>query len=1113
MNLLIVDSNLQSCQQLQALLEKEGHHIKTARHGKEALTLLQDMHFDGILSEVILPVMDGFELLRTITQNTTLKKIPFVFITDTLDVEDVPFVRTLGAELLRKSEIDPSKIQRTLERGTPPVTLEETVFLQKYSALLKKILDNTLEENAEIQKKLSQSEAKYQKLFEGSHDATFIMNREGGHIEANKKASALLGYTLEEFRALSFREIVAPPNIPDSEDKLVKLLRAEDLPVYEKLFRTKEGIIVPVEISVSGIRDESGEVAYIQSIVRDITERKKAEQALRESEEKYRNLVEQANDGIAIIQDGLLKYVNPWWAETTGYTVTELLDTPITNYIISDELHRMVDHSQTGAQVTPIYEALLKRKDGHTLSIEFNAGITTYQEGAATLIIMRDITERKLVERALLQSEKEHRDLFENAPVGIYRSTPDGRILVANPALLRMLGFKSSEELHLVNLESEGSRAGYSRSAFKELMEREGHVTGFVSQWMKRDGTTVFFRENAKVIRNDEGNILYEGTVEDITERRKAEEELKESEERYKDMIELAPDAIITVDLKGVVTSCNSATLKLSGYTKDKIMGKNFAKLKFLRIRDLPRYVVLFSSIMKGRTPEPVEISWVDQDGNTRWGEARASLMKKGNKITGMQAIIRDITERKQAEEMLHLSEEKYRTLVENLHVGVYRATPGEEGVFIDVNQAFVRMLGYKDKEEVLKLKVSHTYVDPKDRKKFSEKVSRQGFLKNEELHVKRKDGTPIIISDTAAPVYDKDGTILYFDGISEDITERKKMEEALKESEEKYRTLVEKSKDSIVIIDLKGNVQFSNKSTEELTGYTMEEGLGMNVRQITPLRFWPKSLAMLRKAIIGEPIPYFESIIRRKDRRLVPVESGGQAIYKDGKIVGIQIITRDITERKQAEKQIKASLREKEVLLREIHHRVKNNMQIISSLLNLQSGYTRDDRLFEAFRDCQNRIKSMALVHEKLYQSKDLASIDFKEYIHSLASSLFQSSRIDAGKVALKIDVGDVSLGSDHAVPCGLIINELVSNSLKHAFPGARKGEITIRLHPLDKNEIELLVSDDGVGIPESIDFKATRSLGLRLVTILAEEQLNGKIMVEREGGTAVHVTFKVGH
>ena len=223
-----------------------------------------------------------------------------------------------------------------------------------------------------------------------------------------------------------------------------------------------------------------------------------------------------------------------------------------------------------------------------------------------------------------------------------------------------------------------------------------------------------------------------------------------------------------------------------------------------------------------------------------------------------------------------------------------------------------------------------------------------------------------------------------------------------------------------------------------------------------------------------------------------------------------VLVVVEDITGRKRAEEQIKASLIEKEVLLREIHHRVKNNLQLISSLLKLQSEYIKDKQDIEMFKASLNRIKSMALIHERLYRSKDLSSIDFNEYIRDHANSLFRLYEADKAKIALKIDVKDVMLGVDAAIPCGLIINELVSNSLKHAFPEGRAGKIEIALRSTAENEIELVVSDDGVGMPEDRDFRNTQSLGLYLVTILAEDQLQGKIELNRTKGTEFKIKFR---
>ncbi len=199
----------------------------------------------------------------------------------------------------------------------------------------------------------------------------------------------------------------------------------------------------------------------------------------------------------------------------------------------------------------------------------------------------------------------------------------------------------------------------------------------------------------------------------------------------------------------------------------------------------------------------------------------------------------------------------------------------------------------------------------------------------------------------------------------------------------------------------------------------------------------------------------------------------------------------------------------EKEVLLQEIHHRVKNNLQVISSLLNLQARYIKEDTYADMFRDSQNRIMSMALVHEELYQSKDLARIDLNDYIRNLTNALFRSYGADTGSVALKIDVADVVFGVDTAIPCGLIINELVSNSLKYAFPGGKEGEITIALRPTDGDEIDLTVSDNGVSIPDDLDLTNTGTLGIKLVHILTD-QIRGRLEVDRSEGTTFRIRFK---
>jgi PAS domain S-box-containing protein len=217
-----------------------------------------------------------------------------------------------------------------------------------------------------------------------------------------------------------------------------------------------------------------------------------------------------------------------------------------------------------------------------------------------------------------------------------------------------------------------------------------------------------------------------------------------------------------------------------------------------------------------------------------------------------------------------------------------------------------------------------------------------------------------------------------------------------------------------------------------------------------------------------------------------------------------------DVTIRKHAEEQLRASLKEKELLLNEVHHRVKNNLQIVSSLLNLQSRRIKDKEILEIFKDMQSRVKSMALVHENLYQSRDITRINFAEYIRSLTRNLLNFYSEHCENIKLTIDAKGVCMDINTAIPCGLIINELTSNALKYAFPDNRKGELTISVHPLDGNEIELTVSDNGIGFPEAVDFRNTETLGMQLVTSLVEGQLDGIIKLDRSGGTAFKIKIR---
>jgi PAS domain S-box-containing protein len=356
------------------------------------------------------------------------------------------------------------------------------------------------------------------------------------------------------------------------------------------------------------------------------------------------------------------------------------------------------------------------------------------------------------------------------------------------------------------------------------------------------------------------------------------------------------------------------------------------------------------------------------------------------------------------------------------------------------------------------------------------------------------------------------------------EIAERRRAEQALKQSEEKYRLLAENVTDVIWATDLNLHFIYVSPSVFGLCGYTAEEIVDRSIDEILTPASVQIATATLAEELAreqGSPTldPARSVIIEleqiRKGGGVVPIEIKVTFLRNTtGQPVGVLGVTRDITQRRQAEELVRASLREKETLLQEIHHRVKNNLQVISSLLNLQSAHVQDTQADKIFRDSQHRIRSMALIHEKLYRSENLAGIDFAEYVRDLALSLFRSYNAGAQGIALAMRADSVFLGIDKAVPCGLLLNELIANSLKHAFPAdrdgpdAQAGQIRIELYAAPEGQVTLVVGDNGVGLPPDLDVHNTTSLGLQLIHTLAN-QLGGTVQLGRDQGTEFKITF----
>ena len=333
------------------------------------------------------------------------------------------------------------------------------------------------------------------------------------------------------------------------------------------------------------------------------------------------------------------------------------------------------------------------------------------------------------------------------------------------------------------------------------------------------------------------------------------------------------------------------------------------------------------------------------------------------------------------------------------------------------------------------------------------------------------------------------------------------------------FEQFYDSAPDAMLVTDQSGRITNLNQQATRVFGYEREELVGKPIEILIPEHL-RKEHRLHREKYFGSPKTRpmgqgLELYARRKDNTRYPVDITLSPLCAHGDMRVLAAV-RDITEHKVAEEEIRESLREKEVLLREVHHRVKNNLAVICSLFYLQSTYAKDEHTAQVFRESENRVHSMALVHETLYGSKNLSRIDFSQYAKALASDILSSygkGKYPTTSVQLKSDLEPIIMSIDLAVPCGLILNELISNALKHGFANARQGEITVALLADSDGKCLLRVDDNGAGIPSNFDVNTKKSLGLRLVRSLTRQIRGSFELVRTEPGTSARVQFPVTH
>ncbi len=585
----------------------------------------------------------------------------------------------------------------------------------------------------------------------------------------------------------------------------------------------------------------------------------------------------------------------------------------------------------------------------------------------------------------------------------------------------------------------------------------------------------------------------------------------REAEEQFRLMVAGVTDyAIFTLDVTGNVNSWNRGAERINGYAPQQIMGRSYGLLFTAEDRD--RDVPLSELEEARRDGSADDTRWlVRQNGEHYWAEGTLTAIRDDTGIvTGFAKITRDSTERKKMQEALRQSEERLRIALHAARMGTWHWDLRTDGDTLDENLR--QLFGLRPEEAPEKIEDFYSILHPEDRSRVKaafERTRQEGVHLDTEFRVVRPDGIERWFIDQGEVVRDEQGQPAYMAGACVDITERKQAEQLLRESEERFRLLVNNVRDyALFQTNTEGRITTWNSGAERLLGYTAEEVIGQPVIRI----FVPEDVAA---GIPQREMQVATTSGRSSDERWHLRKDGTRfwcsgvmtAMRDDvGRLRGFAKVMRDETDRRRSDEQLKASLNEKEVLLKEIHHRVKNNLQVITSLLALQSYAVEDEAVRQLFEEACNRVRSIGDIHELLFRSRDLAHVDFDTYLHRLTQHLFSFYGVASSRIGVSIS-SNVDLALSEAIPCGLIVNELLTNSLKHGFPQAKRGSIRIALN-CQENQCLLEVSDDGVGLPEDFDLEEGTSLGLQLVSVLAK-QLRGSFRVQRTEGVRMTVAF----
>jgi PAS domain S-box-containing protein len=913
------------------------------------------------------------------------------------------------------------------------------------------------------EEELRASEEKLRDVFAASPDAITVTDLNGNIVECNQATVALHGYeSKEELIGRNSLELIAKKDHKRAIEGLKETLEHGSTKNVEYTFLTKDGSEFPAELDASVVKDASGKPEYLMATTKDITERKKAEEALRQSMESYRELTESISDMFfAMDKDFRYTYWNKASEELTGTSAKDAIGKSLTE-VFPDVKGTRVEQVYKEALRTQQPRSFLNKYQlrGKDYVFELNA----YPTKTGLSVFVRDVTEREKMEQQLRIEET----AVASSINAFAFADLEGKLTYVNSSFLEMWGYANENEV----LGRPAEDFWSSKENAVEVVKALEHKGGWVGDLMakKKDGSTFEVQLSASMVKDKTGKpSCMMGSFTDVTERSKMERKLRESEEKFRDLFENANDAMIHLDGSGRILDVNRRTIEVFGGTREELIGKHFAKLDIFSIKETPMLMRNFADVLTGKKAR-LDVSIKNKKGQDIALECSVSLVKTGE-LVYIVVIVRDVSERKKTEEELRNSEERLSILFELAPDAYY--LNDLRGNFIDGNKAAEEVTGYTKNELIGKSFLKLKLLARSQALKAAKLLAMNALGKPtgpDEFVLNRKDGAQVPVEIRTHPVKIKGKTLVL--GIARDITIRKKDEQAILENQQKFEGLFRHNPEAAVYLGLDFKVLDVNPRFCELFGYSEKEVEGKHINEVVvPEDMIEEAETLDKDAKKGHASR--DTVRKRKGGSLVHVSISATPVTIEGRLFGYVGVYKDITDLKNAGEHLKEINKKLEVTNEKLHvvggltrHDVRNKLSAVTgNAYLLRRKLTEDPKALEQLADMEAAVRLVEQIFEfaRNYEKlgvEQLACMDVGKAVDG-AVSLFS----DLKGVKIVNECEGLTALADSLL--SQLFYNLIDNSLKY---GEKTQQIKVYYKTSSTNQLELVYEDDGVGIPDNM-------------------------------------------